>query len=75
MLGACLEVQNFSSRCARIFFGVPKGKKVRGRGGPYDCETSRRTHLLDNWLTDGGEVSLTRRPAFTPRKIPGTHFC
>jgi hypothetical protein len=26
-------------------------------------------------LTDGGKfVSLTRRPPFTPRKIPGTHF-
>jgi hypothetical protein len=25
---------------------------------------------------DGGEVvSLTRRPPFTSRKIPGTHFC
>jgi hypothetical protein len=25
---------------------------------------------------DGGEVvSLMRRPPFTPRKIPGTHFC
>jgi hypothetical protein len=27
-------------------------------------------------LTDGGEnVSLTRRPPFTSRKITGTHFC
>jgi hypothetical protein len=26
--------------------------------------------------TDGGKVvSLTRRPLFSPRKIPGTHFC
>jgi hypothetical protein len=32
--------------------------------------------LLDNWLTDGGDViSLTRRPSFTSKKIPGTHFC
>jgi hypothetical protein len=32
--------------------------------------------FLDNWLTDGGEVvSPTRQPPFTPRKIPGTHFC
>jgi hypothetical protein len=30
---------------------------------------------LDSRLTVGGEVSLTRRPPFTPRKIPGTHFC
>jgi hypothetical protein len=27
-------------------------------------------------LIDGGTVvSLTRQPLFTPRKIPGTHFC
>jgi hypothetical protein len=27
-------------------------------------------------LIDGGEiVSPTRRPLFTPRKIPSTHFC
>jgi hypothetical protein len=27
-------------------------------------------------LIDGGKiVSTTRRPLFTPRKIPGTHFC
>jgi hypothetical protein len=32
--------------------------------------------FLENRLTDGGEiVSLTRRPRFTRRKIPGTHFC
>jgi hypothetical protein len=40
-----------------------KGKSipVRGRGGPYDCETSRLPHFLDNRLTVGGEVvSLTR---------------
>jgi hypothetical protein len=35
-----------------------------------------RTTVLDNRLTDGGEViSLTRWPPFAPRKIPGTHFC
>jgi hypothetical protein len=33
-----------------------------------------RTTVLDNRPTGGGEVvSLTRRPLFTPRKIPGTH--
>jgi hypothetical protein len=49
---------------------------VRGRGGPQGCETSRFPHFLDNLLTDGGEVvSLTRRPPFTPRIIPDTHFC
>jgi hypothetical protein len=36
---------------------------------------SRLPYFLDSRLTDGGEVvSLTRRPPFTPRKIPGTHF-
>jgi hypothetical protein len=36
----------------------------------------RIPHFLDNRLTDGGEaVSLTRQPHFTPRKIPGIHFC
>jgi hypothetical protein len=48
---------------------------VTDRGGPQGCETSRLPHFLDNRLTDDGEVSLTRRPHFTPRKIPGTHFC
>jgi hypothetical protein len=38
-------------------------------------ETSKLPHFLDSPLTDGGEVSLRRRPPFTPRKIPGTHFC
>jgi hypothetical protein len=49
---------------------------VTGREGPSGFETSRLPHFLDNRLTDSGEVvSPTRRPPFTPRKIPGTHFC
>jgi hypothetical protein len=49
---------------------------VTGREGPYGCETSRLPHFLDNQLADGGEVvSPTGRLPFTPRKIPGTHFC
>jgi hypothetical protein len=33
-------------------------------------------YFLDTRLTDGDEiVGLTRRPRFTSRKIPGTHFC
>jgi hypothetical protein len=33
-------------------------------------------HYLDNQLRDDGEaVSLMHQPPFTPRKIPGTHFC
>jgi hypothetical protein len=35
-----------------------------------------KLNFLDNRLTDTGEVlTLTRRPPFTPGKIPGTHFC
>jgi hypothetical protein len=55
-----------------------KGKSipVTGRGGPYGCEMLRLPHFLDNRLTDDGEVvSLTRRPTFTTRNIPGTYFC
>jgi hypothetical protein len=40
-----------------------KAIPVTGRGGSQGCETSRLPHFLDNRLTDGGEVSLTRRPA------------
>jgi hypothetical protein len=44
-----------------------KAIPVRGCGGTYGCETSRLPHVLDNWLTDGGEVlSLKRGPPFTP---------
>jgi hypothetical protein len=53
-----------------------KAIPVTGRGGPWGCETSKLRHFVDNRLTDGGEVvSHTRRPPFTPRKVPGTHFC
>jgi hypothetical protein len=48
-----------------------KGKiiPVTGREDPYSCETSRLPHLLDNRLTDGGEViRLTCRPPFTSQE-------
>jgi hypothetical protein len=48
---------------------VIKGKAipVTGCEGPY---------FLDSQLTDGSRVvSLLHQPFFTPRKIPGTHFC
>jgi hypothetical protein len=48
---------------------------VTGHGGPYGCETSRLPHFLDRRPTEGGKVSLTHLPPFTPRKIAGTHFC
>jgi hypothetical protein len=59
-------------------FLLKKGKAipVTGREGPWSCETLRLQHFLDNRLTDDGEdVSPTRQPPFTPRNIPGSHFC
>jgi hypothetical protein len=61
-----------------IIIVIVEGKAipVTGREGPQGYETSRLPHFLDNRHTDGGEfVSLMGRPPFTPRKIPGTHFC
>jgi hypothetical protein len=53
-----------------------KAISVTGCGGPLGCGTSRLPHFLYDRFTDGGEiVSLTRRPPFSHRKIPGTHFC
>jgi hypothetical protein len=51
---------------------VKKGKAipVTGNGGPCGCETSRLPHFLDSRLTDGGEVSLKRRPPLTPQEDP-----
>jgi hypothetical protein len=51
-----------------------KSIHITSRRGPLGCETSKFPHFLKNRLTDGGEiVSLTRRPLFTPGKIPGTY--
>jgi hypothetical protein len=42
---------------------------VTGRRGLYVCEILRKTHCLDNRLTDGGEAArLTHRPRSTPQK-------
>jgi hypothetical protein len=54
-----------------------KGKAgpVTGREGRYGCKTSRLPHLLDNRLTDGGEVvRLTHRPPFTLQKASWYSF-
>jgi hypothetical protein len=58
-----------------------RGKKRKaipatGRGGPLGCGTSRLLHILDNRLTDNGEVvSLTCRSTFAPEMISGAYFC
>jgi hypothetical protein len=49
---------------------------LTGCGSLCRCKWLRLRHFMDNRLTDDGQdVSLTRRPPFTPRRIPGTHFC
>jgi hypothetical protein len=73
----CLE-RNFSwhSRSFRQLHYKGKAIPATGNWGPQGCETSRHPHFLDSRLTDGREVvSLMRRSSFTPKKIPGTHFC
>jgi hypothetical protein len=50
-----------------------KAIPVTGREGLQGCGTLRLPHFLDNRPTDDGQdVSLTRRPPFTPRWVPGT---
>jgi hypothetical protein len=50
------------------FILTAKAIPVTGCGGPLGCETSRLPHFLDNRFAVGGEVSLTRRPPFTPQE-------
>jgi hypothetical protein len=75
----CIHSRNIRDTDGFLFVlrkKVLKLSRSPGRGGPYGCETSRLPHFLNNRLNDGGEVvSLKRRPPFTPRKIPSTHFC
>jgi hypothetical protein len=62
--------------CRNDVFVLSKAIPVTDRGRPQVCETSKLQHCLDNQLTDDGEdFSLKRKLLFTPRNIPGTHFC
>jgi hypothetical protein len=57
----CLEVK------VSLYQAVEAHRVVRRQGSLI---------FLNNHLMDDGEiVSLKRRPPFTPRKIPGNHFC
>jgi hypothetical protein len=59
-----------------IIYVKVKAIPITDHGDSEVCRKSRLPHSLDSRLADVGEVvSLTRRPPFTPRKIPGTHFC
>jgi hypothetical protein len=65
----CLVIERSSNlislRMSKVGSGAGEGNAV-SVGFPKGCETQR--------LTDGGEVSLTRRPHFTLTKLPSTHF-
>jgi hypothetical protein len=57
------------SNSTRFLWIKSKAVPVRGREGPYGCETSRLPHFLDNRLTNSCEVvSLMRQPPFTPQE-------
>jgi hypothetical protein len=72
----CRQSVGFFKCETRSYDKIGRAVPVTGRRGPLGCETSRLPHSLDNQFTGGGEVvRLTSRPPFTPRKIPGTHFC
>jgi hypothetical protein len=58
-----LQYKEYMNRRKHSIFS--KTQAVRHQGSTF----------LDNLLTDGGAVSLMHWPPFTPRKIPGTHFC
>jgi hypothetical protein len=51
--------QNINSICLKE--KKSKAILVLGVRSPYGCETSKLPNILNNWLSDGGEVvSLTR---------------
>jgi hypothetical protein len=76
MLLSVSRLHPFAPSHNNVFNVKIKAIPETGRGGPWGCETPTLPHFLDNRLTDSGEViSLKRRPPFTPRKIPDTHFC
>jgi hypothetical protein len=51
------------------FFFIP----LTGRRRLYFCKMSRLPDVVENQLTDGGEVSPTLLPPFIPRNIAGTY--
>jgi hypothetical protein len=66
----------FLPYCSPLLYSKVRVSLLTGREGPQGYEMLRVPHYLDNRLKDGGKgVSLTHRAPFTPRKIPGTHFC
>jgi hypothetical protein len=68
----CLCKQEVSKSVTFISLSFP----VTGCGGSWVERCWGFPHSLDSQLTHGGQVvSLMCWLPFTPRKIPGTHFC
>jgi hypothetical protein len=75
VLPTCYVSSDLTENIPRLKYKKGSVIPVVGRGGPQGRETLRFPYFLDSRFTDGGKVvSLTRRPPFTPKKIPGTHF-
>jgi hypothetical protein len=63
------KIQGFISYQDYFYLKIGKVNPVTSNGGPYDCETYRLPHFLDNRLTDDDEIiSLKRRSPFTPQQ-------
>jgi hypothetical protein len=72
---------HFLDKIRKVKSSLTLRKKVQtlfavGQGGPQDSETSRASHFVYIWLTDGDDVvSVTRRLRLHPERFSGTHFC
>jgi hypothetical protein len=64
-----MEECRYSSTILSCYIKKSKTIPVTVRGGPYDCEISMLSHVLDRRLTDVVElISFTRRLPFTPQE-------
>jgi hypothetical protein len=65
-------VQCYHVHCVKIKVNLSLHRPWR----PIGSREVEAPTFSDIRLIDGGKVvSPTRRPLFTPRKFPGTHFC
>jgi hypothetical protein len=74
----CLSLPPHFLSLRSVYVGVVEVKTipVNRTWKPSGLRVVEAPTFSDIRLTDGGKVvSPTCRPLFTPRKIPGTHFC
>lgn len=58
-----IKLRHVAHTATNVLWTVTKIRSIllAGRRGPYGCHTSRLSHFLGSWLTDGGDaVSFTR---------------